>query len=748
MRPTKPVWIAFSASVALAVSVHVCADPQSDTVTIDYPDTLPLEALVDYVSRTLDVQVLYGDELRGKEVTLRPGHIELPRSRLLDLLRSVLQVRGLALVEDRIAGFYRVATAEEVPRLTTTLQSAPVHATARSGRVVTQIIKVASDDTKSIATRIKPFTSSPKASVMEIPEQGLILVTDYEPVIARIQELVGLIDAPESVVTETIPIRHLPASTVATRVTAVLTAQQRGDRKDGAQATILADVAPDGLVVTGSREAVEAAIELIKQFDVSDEIHRPMRSYAPKHASASRIKTLIERLILATDDDAKRIADVFVDDAVNRVYVTAPINVHNRVRELLETEDQPVVQGSRRMRVYRPQNRTASEILDTLTQLLEEATEVTGTSAVSLTHAASVQADSRDRPPGRNRLPAAPGRGQVPPMPPAQVPIEAPEEAAAGPRRIEGPDYVLTEDEATNAIIAVGTPELHSQLEQLIAELDRRPAQVMIEMTLVAISLSDSLSLGIELEALDLGGGLDFLLFSNFGLSSIDTATGQRVLAPGVGANGVLLRPNDVPVILKALATHGDNRVVSAPRILVSDNTSATLRSVDEAPFTSINASDTIATTSFAGFESAGTTLTVTPHIAQGDHLTLTYNLNFSNFSGSSSDAAVPPPRTTNSFTGEVQVPDGFTVVVGGLEVENESDTVSEVPLLGQVPVLGALFQNSSTARTKSRVYAFIRPVILRDDQFADLRYLSDETFTDAEIENPDFPPDQLMWMK
>lgn len=745
MRQCKPVWMVIAFCGALTEVAFGQSPPE--TVTIDYPETLPLEALVDYVSRTLDVQVLYGDELRGKEVILRPGHIELPRSRLMDFLRSVLAVRGLAVVEDEIAGFYRIVPAEEVPRLAATLRDTPADSEAQSGRVVTQVLTIPSGDTKSAAARVKPFTSSAKASVMEIPERGIILLTDYEPVIARIQKLLDLIDAPEPIVTETVPVRNVPAQALATRVTTVLAAQERGEQNVADRAVILSDVAPDGLVVTGTRESVDAALAAIKQFDVSDEIARPMRAYSLKHASAARIKTLIERLVLAPDDAAKSASDVFVDDVVNRIYVTAPLGVHSRVNELLESEDKPLDSGARRMRVYRPRNRTASEILDTLTQLLEEATEVTGSSGVGYETALTTRAEP-DQPPGRNRLPVLPGRGQAPPMPPAQEPIESTEAPSRGARRIEGPDYVLTEDEATNAIIAVGTPELHSQLEQLIAELDRRPAQVMIEMTLVAVSVSNSLSLGIELESLDLGGGLDYLLFSNFGLSSIDVATGQRVLTPGVGVNGVLIRPNDVPVILKALATHGDNRVVSAPRILVSDNTSATLRSVDEAPFTSINASDTIATTSFAGFESAGTTLTVTPHVAQGDHLTLTYNLNFSNFSGSSSSATVPPPRTTNSFTGEVQVPDGFTVVVGGLEVENESDTVSEVPLLGRVPVLGALFQNTSTARTKSRVFAFIRPVILRDDEFADLRYISAESFNRAEIEDPDFPPDQLMWMK
>jgi general secretion pathway protein D len=160
-----------------------------------------------------------------------------------------------------------------------------------------------------------------------------------------------------------------------------------------------------------------------------------------------------------------------------------------------------------------------------------------------------------------------------------------------------------------------------------------------------------------------------------------------------------------------------------------------------------VNASDTVATTSFAGFESAGTTLTATPRIGEGDYLVLDYSFNFSNFTGQGT-SAVPPPRSTNSFTGTVEIPDGHTIIVGGLVTENETDSVTEVPLLGRIPVIGALFQTSDRTRTKSRVYAFIRPTILRDDKFADLKYISERELQRAEIADQDYPPSTQLWMK
>ena len=717
-----------------------------ELVSISYPEQLPLAALVDYVSQTLDVQVVYGDELNNQHVILRPGTIQVPKNRLLDLLRSMLQVRNMVLVEGELPGFYRISLIADIQRVSNEIRTEVASASSDSGRIITQVIPVPSGDTKAIAERIKPFASSVKPAIIEVPERSSLVVTDYERVVTRMARLVALMDAaPEPVITKVVPVNYQEPEELCHYVEDLLSAESRGNNNKTQSVAVLSPGLVAGTVaVSGVKNDVYKAIELIQQFDTSQESARPMRIYTPQYASANRLKNLIQKLVIG-QKDKKGNVELLVEDTTNRLYVVAPAGVHQRIEEFIGLEDKPTPETARRTRIYRPKNRTAGELLGTLTQLLEEASisflagENSGNELI---------ADTTMTAPGANRPPNSPGRKQVPPMPPAQEPIAATVTVEQKLTRIEGPDYVLTEDEATNAIIAIGTPEFHNQLSDLITELDRKPAQVLIEMTLVAISLSDSANLGVELESLSLSGEWKHLLFSNFGLSQIDVNTGQRVLAPGIGANGILINPGDISIIFRALATHGDNRVISSPRILVSDNTAATLKSVDEAPFTSVNASDTVATTSFAGFESAGTTLTVTPHIAEGDHLTLDYDLTFSNFSGASDRATVPPPRTTNSFSGEVQVPDGYTVVVGGLEVENESDTTSEIPILGRIPVLGAIFQNSSASRTRSRIFAFLRPVILRDDRFADLKFLSQSELEDADIKNKDFPADNLMWMR
>ncbi len=713
----------------------------AEMVTIDYPDELPLEALVDYVGQTLHVRVLYGDELNNQKVTLRPGTIELPKDRLLDLLRSVLRVRGLALVPGDLPGYFRVIPIETVQRVTGEIRDGPAEGgdeLGSSDRIVTQILRLRSGDTKSVAPHVRSFMSSAKGSVVEVPEKGLLIVTDRESAVSRIMRLVEVIDArPQPITTEMVAVRNANPAVLSGQVTRILSDRTKAGEEELAAVSVTAGVVADKLVVTGPQQQMDDVLQLIERFDVAPAAGQTMQTYTPRHTSASRIKSLIEGVLLKDPTKGSYGVSLFVDQAANRLYVTAPTELHAAIEGLLMREDRLSLESSRPLRIYRPCNRKASEIVDTLIQLLEEST-------VSLLTGQTTEADyaSLESPP--NPAP----KGLVPPKPPAGATNTSGDEADRSARRIAGPDWVLTEDEHTNSIIAIGTPEFHTQLADLIEQLDARRPQVMIEMMLVGVTVTDSVSLGVEIKTRDMDGSTLGLLFSDFGLSSFDATTGQVALSPGVGINGALMRPDDFAIVMQALATHGNSRVLATPRLLVSDNSEGTLRSVDEAPFTSVNASDTVATTSFGGFESAGTTLTVTPHVAEGDYLSLEYSLNFSNFTGSSSITTAPPPRTTNSFSGQVEVPDGYTVVVGGLVVENESDSVDEIPVLGRIPLLGALFQNSAASKSQTRVYAFIRPVVLRDDQFKDLKFITERDLEAAELVNKDFPPDRLMWMR
>lgn len=210
-----------------------------------------------------------------------------------------------------------------------------------------------------------------------------------------------------------------------------------------------------------------------------------------------------------------------------------------------------------------------------------------------------------------------------------------------------------------------------------------------------------------------------------------------------MGFNGALLSADIGDVVVHALSTSAHARVVSAPKVLVNDNASGTLSSISEAPVTSVNASSTVATTSFAGYASAGTSITVVPHISEGDHMQLEYQITLSSFTGQAS-TSLPPPRQTNTVSSKITIPDGATIVVGGLNRKDTSETATGFPIADQIPIINWLTGTHATTDNSTTLFVFIRPIILRDDQFEDLKFLSERDLARAEISQGPAPNEPL----
>ena len=188
--------------------------------------------------------------------------------------------------------------------------------------------------------------------------------------------------------------------------------------------------------------------------------------------------------------------------------------------------------------------------------------------------------------------------------------------------------------------------------------------------------------------------------------------------------------------MVRALETVNRGRSLSAPRVLIGNGQQASLNSTLGQPVTSVNASDTVATTTFAGFSDAGTQVNIRPRIAAGDHLLLEYSITLSAFVGESPAPGIPPPRQQNQLQSVVTIPDGSTVVVGGIELTTEADAEGRVPVLGSIPLVREVFRNRSTSRNRQRFFVFIRAEIDRGRSFDALRHASDLAADEAGLED------------
>jgi general secretion pathway protein D len=244
--------------------------------------------------------------------------------------------------------------------------------------------------------------------------------------------------------------------------------------------------------------------------------------------------------------------------------------------------------------------------------------------------------------------------------------------------------------------------------------------------------------LGVEVSGGDRQGSKRLFKFTSFGLSEVDPITGSLTVNPALGFNGVLVDPEVADVVVQAVSRHTRGRVLSSPKVLVNDNQTGTLNSIASVPFQAFSQGETSTLAGLGGNQEAGTTIQVTPHINEDDHLQLEFDVEFSTFVGSSGDN-LPPPRQIDRVGSVVTIPDGQTVIVGGLKRSDEGDSFTGVPWLEKVPVLRELTSLRTQERGTTSFFLFIRPQILRDSEFRDLEFLSHVETQDATLPT-DYP--------
>lgn len=731
-------WLAIWASSALGQAAR---KPKAGMIRLNFPENVEVKVLAEYVSQRLGVNIIYDEQVGAKRVTIK-APVAIPKDSLLGLLESALKMKGLVLVDADQPGWKKIVAVKDLTDVTRKIVSAEVKLPpGKPLAAVTRVFKLQHVSAQAVDQVLKPFLTKPAANTFAIPRQPLLIVTDYAHNFARLEKLIELTDRPgPAVEVRFVPVKHAGAGEVAQEVTKLLSEKYKAveEKRAGMKPpAVLALERTNRLAVIGPGAQAREAAGLIESLDVPPDV--VTKTYHFKAASPDRVEKLAKGLI-----DPSIIKNRYrssMDKEAAILIVTAPQSVHALIERLKKDLDVIAERELSPIRFYKLFNTTAAEVLGTI-QSLQQGKE--GLAAIAVPERAKVsKIGVMPPPPGANLPPGA--AGQELPKPPAYKesgkaePRPGEARLVAARRTVRTGDATVTADTNTNTIIVVASPAVHKVYERLIKMLDKRRPQVLVEVTLVTLDTTGGFSLGVEVMRADtVKDEHRYLTFSSFGLGTVDTPAGTLRLSPGVGFNGALISPRTVDVVIRALRTTGRAKVIAAPRILVNDNATGTLASIAEAPFTSINASETVATTSFAGYASAGTTINVTPHISEGDHLRLDYTITLNSFTGEGS-AGVPPPRQTNTLSSEVTVPDGYAVIVGGLKRRDRSRSASRIPLLGELPILEYLFGSHSRSENESTLFIFIRPIILRDDDFEDLKYLSERDLAEAGLKG-NFP--------
>ena len=262
----------------------------------------------------------------------------------------------------------------------------------------------------------------------------------------------------------------------------------------------------------------------------------------------------------------------------------------------------------------------------------------------------------------------------------------------------------MVADAETNSLLIAANRTRYEELQSLIERLDRRQDQVLIETALIELTGRDFLDIGVELGFADVPGVGESGGFgvTGFGLSTIQDSDGDgvpdlRVPTVGQGVTAGIIDGDEfsIPMLVALVEEKRNSDVLNVPSVLVNNNSSATVSTLDEQPTTTITATGGgvggQTQENFNGYEEAGITMTISPSISASRYLRLDVYLEVSTFIGAV-QGPIPPPRVTRTIETQINVPDGSTMVIGGIVVDNESTTRTQVPWIGDIPILGRLF--------------------------------------------------------
>ena len=716
--------------------------PAARVIHLELKDGLTLKDLVEVIASQLKLNLVYEESALNAPVAVRLSG-PLPEDALLPLLRSVLQAKGFALVSTERKEIWRIVSAKEAPGL--------ISPKAEGGpeQLETQVIAPKHLEADALATLLKGFVTSGTGQITAVPAAKLLIVTDYKTQLVKLKDLVELIDKDlpkEEVGVQVVQIKAAEASPLADKVLKLLSqlSTAQGLKPEQSRLFISPDTQSNQLIFIGPKDQFPQAQELIQRFDTAPTMLRV--TYSLSDEQLSSIPPLVNQILGSSPTKIAPDGGTKVLLAGSTLSVVATEGQHQRIRQLLDQTSHPAGEAPETavLKAYSVQNRDAAEIQATLLRLLSiggsggNAGQLSGLE-LPKPHASSSEAISQE---GVSRVGNA-----IPPSPesPSPAPSTRPAHAAVLAAASSQAPAQITVDTGTNSLLIAATPDLHRRLADLIQQLDKRQPQVLLEVMLVSVADSDSFSYAVEAALRTTIGGSEQQIGSDLGIGT--GALGNRQLAIGTGLNAAIFNPGAFSVFLRALSQTNKAKVLSLPQVLALDNKQALLRSVQQQPFTSVNASNTVATTSFGGFAEAGTTLEITPHIAPADYLNLEYRLEVSSFTGNASAASVPPPRRLDTISSSITVPDGYTVIVGGLSGSASSKAVNKIPGLGDIPILGILGRSESISANSSTFYVFVRPTILRSSAFEDLKLLSQAQQEMAGLP-PDLPQSEPQYMR
>ena len=501
--------------------------------------------------------------------------------------------------------------------------------------------------------------------------------------------------------------KNIPGDAVVTRVIAVKNVSVRElspllrQLNDNAGAGNVVHYDPANIImITGRAAVVNRLAEIIERVDRAG--NKDVTVVSLNNASASEMVRIIDSLNKSAEAKSTPsflIPKAVADERTNSVLISGDPKVRERLKKLIHRLDKEMaVSGN--SRVFYLKYAKAEDLVDVLKGVSENV------QAATKGNSGQAQSASKD-------------------------------------------DVMISAHAPTNSLIISAPADVMKRLESIISQLDIRRAQVHIEAMIVEVQEGDGVNLGVQWGSQE--GGV--VQFGNSGapigglLSAQEAGKDTTTVTTGIGSDGkpytnestesgdlapmaaflggvkgaaAAIALGDWTALVTAVQSNRNVNVLSTPNITVLDNQEANLSVGQEVPVTTGSQTGSNNDNPFTTVErkDVGIQLKVTPQINEGDSVQMKIEQVVSQVADA--NGAVDIRFDKRELSTSVLVKDGNMIALGGLMQEKTLESEQKVPILGDIPVLGALFRSTNNQTEKTNLMIFIRPTILRDGMSAD----------------------------
>ena len=462
------------------------------------------------------------------------------------------------------------------------------------------------------------------------------------------------------------------------------------------------------ITVAGNDSDLNAIREAVSVFDVdwmrgmSVALH-PLKTSKPEAVAAE-----LDSIFGTKDGPGAKLIQFIPNDRLNSVlvitsrpaYLSRAATWINKLDRLAETNEDQLF-------VYQIQNRPAKELAAVLSSVLGTAVKTEGDSGGS-----SVSPDQTPIAMQSDGVTPAPLTGPSPSLPAqdGQPPTHA----------------TVVADIENNALLIQTTARDYERIEQILAKVDVLPTQVMLEAVIAEVTLNDDLKYGLR------------WFFENGGMKISVTDVAKGVAAATLPGFNWSYATDNIQVTLNALSSITDVNVISAPTIMALNNQKAVLQVGDQVPIATRQVVDqTIGSSPVVSVEmkDTGVILTVTPRINNAGRVMLDIEQEVSNVTKTTSSGIDSPTIQQRKIQTRVLVNDGESLALGGLIQSRNNVDRTQVPILGDIPIIGNVFKQKTDSIGRTELIIFIRPHVVRDINEA--REVTDEFRGKISLQTP-----------